>query len=73
MTDNNQDAGTIHSSETHSAKRQGPAPSEKAKMAGYIEEMLREMETLAVKHRIDPLRDLLRLAKEEARRAMQSA
>lgn len=36
--------------------------------AGYIEDMLREMEMIAAKHGIEPLRDLLRMAKEEARK-----
>ena len=41
----------------------------RAGAAGYIEEMLREMELIAAKHGIEPLRDLLRMAKEEARKA----
>lgn len=39
---------------------------DRASVAGYIAEMSREMEMIAAKHGIEPLRDLLRLAKEEA-------
>jgi len=35
--------------------------------AAYIEDLVREMEQLAARHGMEPLRDLLRLAKEEAR------
>ena len=40
--------------------------------ASYIEDLLRELEGLAAQEHIEPLRDLLRLAKEEARRAAAS-
>ena len=43
--------------------------SSKSQTAAYIEELVREMEVLALKEGIEPLSDLLRLAREEARRA----
>lgn len=36
--------------------------------AAYIEDLVRELEDMAAQHRMEPLRDLLRLAKEEARK-----
>lgn len=40
--------------------------------AAYIEDLVREMEALAAKEKIKPLCDLLRRAKEEARRTAQT-
>jgi len=46
--------------------------SARRRTAAYIEELVREMEALASQEKIEPLRDLLRLAREEARRAALS-
>ena len=43
----------------------GATPADRA---GYIEEMARELERLAVGRELERLRELLRLAREEARR-----
>ena len=40
----------------------------RVRTAAYIEDLLRELEGIAAKHKIEPLRDRIRLAKEEARR-----
>ncbi len=42
---------------------------DKRRMAAYIEDLVEEMERIAKREGIEPLSDLLRLAKEEARRA----
>lgn len=40
----------------------------RAQTAAYIEDLVRELENMAARQSMEPLRDLLRMAKEEARK-----
>lgn len=66
-------AGALQKSDEYSDNAHTGAEIARARTAAYIEDLLRELETIAAKDGIDPLSDLLRLAKEEARRKAQSA
>lgn len=73
MNTNKQYAGTIQKSNEYSDNAHNGSEVAPAHTAAYIEDLLRELEAIAAKDGIEPLRDLLRLAKEEARRKAQSA
>lgn len=66
-------AGTVQTNEMYNENVQGGAEAVRPNTAAYIEDLLRELETIAAKEKIEPLRDLLRIAKEEARRKARSS
>lgn len=55
----------------HRTEMQGDGGISPAERAGYIRDLLREMEGLAADIRLERLRDLLRLARTEADRAVR--
>ena len=63
----------VQTDERRTEKRSLGWDHDRASVAGYIGEMSREMEMIAARHRIEPLRDLLRLAKEEACKVAREA
>lgn len=63
----------VRSDERQVEKQSFAWDQDRAAVAGYIGEMSREMEMIAARHGIEPLRDLLRLAKEEACKVARKA
>lgn len=59
--------GALRTGDRKSEPASGGAETARAEMACYIEDMLSSLESLAGQYEMERLRDLLRLAKGEAR------